>query len=329
MLKLPVGELIGNNLDLGTLEASDKDSLEFSSNSTDTAITNNFSLSATELTQLARTDGNLRSIKNLYLNYNQAIGALVVIAPCFRWNPGRIPSITSAYFDPALMASASKQYYFYIQGNPDLMLDSAQMSLVAPGPVFAKNLDPSAAPTPLGTTIGPEYFCPSTSSPYHVYEYLYFVGAIPSGFWTLKENNQAKAIFDLGCAYEEDSAGYPKICIPSPRIAINSDSIVTGLDIKWYIYTENGYEQLTDMTVLQKILTGQVMLGFNNFTHGISEYDYPEVGTISKTAFTKSWAVGHTRPTGSYNLDELVIDYQMNGLAYRFNFSADTSLYGQ
>jgi hypothetical protein len=322
MLRLPIDKMSGDSLNLGNLNNSTHPE-EFAS---DTSLSQQFTLSAEDLLRIARNDESLRAIKNVYLNYNPADGSYIAMTPTFRWNAAYIPAITNTYYDPTLIASAVKMYYFGIT-DTNLAFDSSTVSLEAPGPVSLLLNLLDGTKENLGTSVGGNYFLfgPNKNS----CESPYFTDAIPAGYWTLKVSGQQVAVFDIGCAYQTDSMGLPKIFIPAPRLTIGSDSIVTAVDIKWYGYSHNGYEEISDPQLLASMIQGKVGVGLNNYTHSINDNTSYEIGPISIGSLSHSWAVGADHSASSFILEEVTIDYQMNGLFYRLNFKAREDLYGK
>jgi len=328
MLKLPINSMQGDSLNLGELSMDPNDSSVFKS---DTNVTQQFTLSSQSLLTLARSDEALRAVKNLYINYDtNAAGSGLLVASKFRWNPTTIPDIINQYYNPTDIGNATKQYAFGVQGiRGNVTMNASTLSLTAPAPIIAFEHDP-AQPETLSVIQAPYLLAPELNGIIE-YSFMYFLDTIPAGIWTIQEGSEVRAVFDMGSAYQEDAQGRPMLCIPSPRITVDGDSVVTAVDVQWMIYNGNGYDVISDGTILNKIIAGDVHVKLASYKAGANyeQNEYADAMSISISAFDKTWSTGSTPPENATNLDELAISYQMNGMNYLFNFKAKESLYAK
>ncbi len=317
-----------SSINLGTLETS--------SNSTDEAQTTqtteaaSFNLSPTVLLEMAKTDETLKGLKNLYANFNPTTGKYFFIDPVYLWDGWSQSTINNRYPEPTeLFAAGNHVYYFYLKTNsldydPQNVLDhNSTLTMTPPAPIDIANIDFSGIGESGVAVITDEAaYATYESSGVIMSEWLYFKGQVPSGKWVEKVGSKPICTFDLSATYSTDEAGRPKLYIPVVQVTTNESSIVTSIDIKWYVNTGSGFEPVTDLTTLAASLGGNMMLWLSSGPGAIDEYHYFNGLTTKVDTFSHNWTFPRT-VLGTPELSSITIDYNRNFVGYRFAWDSD------
>jgi hypothetical protein len=153
---------------------------------------------------------------------------------------------------------------------------------------------------------------------YIVFQTGYCLGPIPAGWWTLKRSGTAMFNFDMGSAYSVDNVGKPKLIVPSLKLTMNADSVVTGIDVEWWGYDNGGYSQITDLALVDKSFPSGLMIWFQPKIIGSTadEYIHGFLPSHGSAIPTGSWSL--TQGTSPTRLGRFSISGIANGVDYAF-----------
>ncbi|MBI5778946.1 MAG: hypothetical protein HZA49_05765 [Planctomycetes bacterium] len=298
MLLAPVSSATASSLDLGTIEQSITDS--------DVALTENtvtttaFSLSQSQLLDLAKNDDLLKIVKNLYFNYQG--GVYWNLRPDYNWS-GDYSAISGTGFPNPSTFTFSGGYNFQLDSNfmgitvqqfigPPTGTPKALLELYPPASVEAKDsgfiYDTSTPISNLNNTTGG----PTVGGEWEAWANDFFAGerygnisystgsltgTIPVGFWKFGVTNTgtstllSSAEFDVAVA-SPISGTVIKGFVPSIKVNVDGSKRITSVDVKWYAWDGAAYVEVTDTSAL-KSLVGSFDFMFDNTTGGTRRYE--------------------------------------------------------
>jgi hypothetical protein len=343
LLQVPASTSTITSLELGTITASGDTA------QSDTPIDeSDFSLTSTQLLNLAKNDDAFKSVKNFVINYNNATGVFYTLRPDFRWK-GNYASINGAFQNPS----------GYTYSNYSSQLDSNTTTIniykiCGYGPqVIVKLAPPSDVTTsgPSVRTFNPAnpmssanvkcytaddgfieaYQDPGNSDFFATNRYgdvsqsyaAPLTGTIPGGDWLYYEGDQLKGQFDVAVASPLRVDGTIKGFVPSAKINIDEDGKITSVDIKWYYWDDSTsqYVELADASVLRYLIgTGGVY--FDNHTGGTRRYESFNIDPAAQTSVTPSqydWYYG-TAGLPNQQLEGFGIFYSSGGIGFMIEF---------
>lgn len=257
--------------------------------SANTVTGTQFSMSAAQLTTLAKTDDVFRNAKNIINNYDLTSKVWYQLRPDFFWK-GDYAGIQDA--DVAPTTYAYNGYNFQFDSNSiELTMDDICGTDINGNPTTKKTVE--LYPSGTVTTLDGLRTYPSTTSfsndliscgtktenglpvrygsdsdfsatGYNPISYTFAMGNlggdIPPGYWDYKVNGTTKASFDVAVSKPFNSSGL--INVPVPVLKVNTTigtlgaGLITSVDVTWYILNDagNGYVLLTDRTILKHLI---------------------------------------------------------------------------
>ncbi len=297
-LLAPVSSATASSLDIGTINQSATDtSLALTEN---TLTTTAFSLSQSQLLDLAKNDDLLKIVKNLYFNYQG--GIYWNLRPDYNWS-GDYSTISGTGFPNPSTFTFSGGYSFQLDSNftgitiqqfigPPTGTPKALLELYPPASVEAKDsgfiYNVSTPISNLNNTTGG----PTAGGEWEAWANDFFAGerygnisysigsltgTIPSGFWKFGVTNTGTATllssaeFDVAVA-SPISGTTIKGFVPSIKLNVDGSKIITSVDIKWYYWNGSSYSEVTDTSAL-KSLVGSFDFMIDNTTGGIRRYE--------------------------------------------------------
>lgn len=320
-INLPIANLVGESLDLGTIGADSSGNLA-AATSADSA---NFSLESDTLKSLAATDDPLRRVRNIYMNTDPETGVFFNQKAIFMFQ-GRLQAVLGATAPEIIwkdtgVTTWNTRYSGYIlsftTNHPSLTVDSVCGS--TPGVLKLKvpngetpiahesdiNTTYSELTTAGATANGADQ-CESNSGAalYYKVESMMnngvstsmsnfnwggsvgFVDRIPNGYWDITFDDEVLARFDLAAAYPMDDAASPVrpiVYVPGLKIAIDSGTrAFVSAEFKWYRW-DRGSGSFVEQTDYTAM-----QLAAKDFTFGFTDY------TTAGASWNGQWEKGQT-----------------------------------
>jgi hypothetical protein len=287
LLNFPATDSSLSTMPLGTVSraSSNGDAL------TSTVVgTTDFSLSASQLVTLSKTDKLFRNAMNIVNNYGTFGNSATVwyqLRPDFHWD-GSLSSLVTT----TALNSAPSLTYSGMNFQLDTNSTSVAMSTICTTTGHVALHPPlSAGVITMGTktfdyanpiknsascqdwnggpakeTVNSDLYACNGYLPDMTYSVqAYFTdGTMPAGFWEWKENGIVKAAFDIGSINPPITpTGQLKGYIPTYKINVGVNNKITSVDIAWFYYDGVTYTQLlsADLNVLKHFI-GQIEAKF-------------------------------------------------------------------
>ena len=348
-LLAPVSSATASSLDIGTVSQSITDStLALTENALTTTA---FSLSQSQLLDLAKNDDLLKIVKNLYFNYNN--GVYWNLRPDYNWS-GDYSAISGTGFPDPATYIFSGGYAFQLDGNftgvtvqqligPPTGTPKALLELYPPSAVESKNngfIYNTSIPISNATvrndtaqitaggyweTSGSEFFANNAYGNIS-YSFSSFTGTIPTGFWTMGITSTPSTLltsaeFDVAVA-SPISGTVIKGFVPSIRVNVDGSKRITSVDVKWYSWNGSSYQEVTDSKALES-LAGSFDLGFDNTTASVRRYESNSYNaSISNVVPELEWYYGNFGDIGgapeSKRAESILVFYSCGGIGYFF-----------
>ena len=342
LLQVPASTSTISSLDLGTITASGD------TGQSETPIDeSDFSLTSTQLLNLAKNDDAFKSVKNFVINYNNETGVFYTLRPDFRWR-GTYASINGAFQNPS--GYTYSNYAFQLDSNTTTINIDKICGTNGQTQVIVKLAPPSDVTTSDARTFNPGnpmssanvkwktatdgfievYQDPGNSDFFATNRYgdvsqsyaAPLTGTIPGGNWLYYEGDQLRGQFDVAVASPLRVDNTIKGFVPSARINIDGDGKITSVDIKWYYWDDSTteYVELTDITVLRYLIgTGGVY--FDNSSSGTRTYETVNFDPAAQTFVAPSgtWYYGTAGPANQ-QLEGFGIFYSSGGIGFFIEF---------
>lgn len=282
LLNFPATDSTLTTMSLGTV---DRSSLNGDGLTSRTVGTMDFSLSAAQIAEMAKTDKFFRNAMNIVNNYEQfgnGAGKWYQLRPDFHWS-GNIASLATT----TALSSAPSLTYTGMNFQLDQNTDSVSMTSICTITGIVALHPPAAAGTitmglnsysyanPIknsGNGCMPWNGGPAVQTDYNGiyasngYDHISFSvidsftsGTIPPGFWEWKENGVVKAAFDIANINPPITAtGQLKGFIPAYKINKDINKKITSVDVAWFFYDGGVYTPLAsaDLKVLKHFVSG-------------------------------------------------------------------------
>jgi hypothetical protein len=344
LLQVPASTSTITSLDLGTITASGD------TGQSDAPIDEaDFSLTSTQLLNLAKNDDAFKSVKNFVINYDNATNVYYTLRPDFRWN-GSYASINGAFQNPSgyIYSNYSSQLdsntttinidkICGTNGQTQVIVELAPPSDVTTSDFFVRTFNPGNPMSSAGVKCKTAtdgfievYQDPGNSDFFATNRYggvsqswaAPLSGTIPGGNWLYYEGEQQKGQFDLAVASPLRLDNTIKGFVPSAKINTDEDGSgrIMSVDIKWYTWDGFQYVELTDITVLRYLIgTGDVF--FDNYTGDMRTYESIHFDPAVDTSVTPSgtWYYGTAGPENQ-QLKGFGVFYSSGGIGFFFNF---------
>lgn len=262
LIMMPAQRATGD-IKMGDLEKSGDEAV--SDNSLAENVTN-FSLNIAQLREIARMDNVLKTIKNIYVNYDKQTGKFYSQLLAYRWNVA--PENAKNKFCGASAFSLGGYYPSINSRNEnDINYDAVKnksitLTLVPPVPVTSDNGNTYGSFSSSGVlteVIRTNDRILSTNEPPFalilnnngwIQVGVGLVENIVDGWWSLQKDTMEIAAFDFGMASPIDASGHPIVYVPSLNVTVGADDTIQQVDIKWYQYdaTAGDYIEVIDFT---------------------------------------------------------------------------------
>jgi hypothetical protein len=126
--------------------------------------------------------------------------------------------------------------------------------------------------------------------------------------------------FDMGSAYSVDNTGKPKMIVPSMKLRVGADSVVTGVDVEWWGYDNGGYSKITDLSLVDNFFQSGLMIWLQPKIMGSvsDEYIYGFKPSQGSAVPVGSWSIAQgTLPSrlGMFSISGIA-----NGVDYAFQW---------
>jgi hypothetical protein len=339
LIKMPIADA-KSDIDLGELTMN---SNEAQSSNTISDNAADFNLSLSQLKEMARTDNVLKTIKNLYANYDMSTGVYCTMNIVYQWFSLDPSQISNKFADPAAdnyitMGNLCYILNFNINDPANVIYNNIAatndtLDLFPPATVYGISYygyNPADTNAWIRSTNNPGQFASSkVSLNDNNYAYFYlnadqspitcnysYFGWLPvPGFWYLKKNqSQVLATYDMAAGSPPDSNGHPYVYIPAVRLNVNPDKSISSIDIKWYYYGAGGYQEVTDFTDFNNAVAN-ISVGLDRYVMG---YRYGEYGKFTNNSYTpqSAWDFFGSSVTNRI-LDAVSINYNMYGSGFR------------
>jgi len=344
LIKLPVNEASGDEIDLGTLDTDDPNGDEVKSSNTDDQNADQFSFTVDQLKKIAKTDDMLKFVKNLYINYNETSGEYYTVLPGFTFRDSQAELIKDDFPDPGDIAGG---LYFTTLGSIQFKTNSSAfveindndvISLTPPGPVRMEDYNDSTNYEEYnnGEEIPTnEHSAPALEDGVFQVTFSYFSvqDGYPAGIWKLNKNGEEYAYFDISSTYpveEVDNIRFPKIYVPVLKVNLENN-IIKSIQIKWYVYDETQNPPYSEVLGDDPAIQNSIL---NNDGEGITITIWSNKDSDKSDEYIRLLGPEDTVvfPTGEWNYNweweaqdpnaarGISIGYIMNGMSYTFNW---------
>ena len=346
LLQVPASTSTITSLDLGTITASGDTA------QSETPIDeSDFSLTSTQLLNLAKNDDAFKSVKNFVINYDNVTGVYYTLRPDFRWK-GSYANLNGPFQDPSgyIYSNYSSQLdsntttinidkICGTNGQTQVIVELAPPSDVTTSGPSVRTFNPGNPMSSAGVkcktaTDGKieAYQDPGNSDFFATNRYggvsqsyaAPLTGAIPGGDWLYYEGEQQKGQFDLAVASPLRVDNTIKGFIPSARINVDPPTgRITSVDIQWYYWDDSTsqYVVFTDISVLRYLIgTGGVY--FDNSSSGTRTYETVNFDPALQTSVTPTqytWYYGTAGPANE-QLEGFGIFYSSGGIGSFIEF---------
>jgi hypothetical protein len=282
MIKFPMARLKKDSLNMGKLTQKGNEAVADTNVNYDTTT---FSLTLTQLREMAKTGRTLKMIKNSYGNYNSDKSKSIDIRPTYTLGVLHLEDALNkevgpeTYFDTAKFTLGLQLFSQDVQTfNYDQLINrTSTIDLYPPGQAYLQNFiagksyvapinqcystDSSINPMIVVDTLGhtartmPYFRAPSAGDDHFSIMFVSLKGVSPSGTWVLKKDKTTiLSQFDLGLGCPVDTTtGKPIIYVPSVNVTVNADTTIQQIQVKWYYWdnTVKQYVQATDQSLIK------------------------------------------------------------------------------
>jgi len=318
LINIPIPEA-NSDIELGEINQNGDDAL---SENTIDDVAEDFSLSAEELKEMAKTDDLFKLIKNVYMNFNEETGISYGTETQFIWED-LLNNLKNAYANP--LNYWYKSYRIIITTNdmeifqlPELANRQYLASLYPPSEIHHIFSDKVSDPeNPISNDevdgilyLGDNMACGDDDfwafgDENSIGFYLPRIGVdneqVAAGDWILKKEfpddptqNIEVARFDFAPASPLYDDKNPRAYMPSPRIVVDQNNVIQRVDLKWYLFdtSNDEFKEITNLIILNKMLRK---------TPRITMHDYRDRGPDGVTWTQES----HSSYTGVSEFDHV------------------------
>lgn len=273
LLNLPATDAGISMLDLGTLSG-------LGMNAVSSSIVNgaDFNLTSDQLTAMAKTSDIFHNAMNIVNNYNGVTGIWREMRPNFYWEGSFAELVAAGGSDPnsfSFSGTGNHGISFQLDTNDT----SITMADICNGSAIVEFAGVSNTISSAGASCGPVVTdgCASgcteatgnlffASDAYGdvpgqtiSYGMQYYFSSMPTGAWQWKINGSTVGEFDVAVVSPPVTAGgKPKGFVPSFKLTVDGNKVITAIDVRWYYYDEGigGYVLLapSDLVVLKHFL---------------------------------------------------------------------------
>lgn len=300
LIGLPISVVESEAIDLGEVSLGDDEDAVAEEAVDDT----HFALNASQLLALAKTDNVFRNAKNIVANFHvddAGEETWYAIRADFSWQDTTLLN-DSEFSHPADLERESSE--FQMDTNSETLtiqqicgegVDKVLVGLFPPGegPELT-NSDEGPCEVENGVTNYISEYLFAGSNPEHTDKTLSYVfktdsvGDLDAGYWEWREDDEVKAVFDLGIASPVTAEGEPAGFVPSIKLDWTEDGILAAVLFQWYYHDGTGYvlvEDESELSMLRHVLE-KVEVGFYEMGHGTDtaekiDFDPAEQFTIA------------------------------------------------
>ncbi len=269
---IPMGRAI-KEINAGNLTVSADETI--SSNSL-TSLADNFEYDSTELLARASLDSSIKGAKNDLINHDSSSGVFYDSMLDFKFSD--ISYINNTFSD----VSKYKNFFsgwstsiitnkftgsdFTQLCNGDINLEFQPPSEIISSETGEKYTSTSPITNATMNINSEECSDKNLAFVINIEEYLEqemirikaqtFKNNTPSGYWKLNSNKNELAIFDFNLGSIFDKDGNFQVLIPSVKFHIDSNFMVSKIDIKWYRYLKGSatFQEVTDESTITEFI---------------------------------------------------------------------------
>jgi len=300
LIMLPGGNLIGN-VDMGVLDQSGDEAFQNGSLEGNQV---SFNLNIGDLREIAKLDNMLKTIKNIYINYNKTTGSFFSASFAYWW--GVVPgTIKNQFSDPNNYVYDGYQPTFNAFSK-ELSFDGIYnhtyiVSIIPPENMIDVDLNTYSSFSSAGVW---EFLkneasgrnAGSNAKPFFILEELsrgaldissggaHFTN-IPSGFWTIKKDDVPISYFDLSIAkpFIDSNNNIPIVYLPVLKVVVDVNNYVQAFYIKWVQYdvSSSTFVEIKDLSLLANY-TEAVSMSYDD----ANDSNYSEIVDFQKKTET-------------------------------------------
>lgn len=320
-----------SNIDLGTVTGSGDQAVG------ELELTDGiFDLGLDTLKHMASSSNAIKILKNNWMNSSKT-GPSVDVTPFYMWSNTKVGA-KAAYSDPAANAYGGMGMYLGVRNSPftfdQLCGGTVSVTLTPPADIVTTNYGTINAANPFNNAglgaIGVESTrsnCNGSATGFYGAgepggtELMINWGTggsmttAPEGLWEMAYDGTSLAHFELASSSPVDSAGKPKVFIPSVQVSVDANNNISRIDVKMYLFDGTAYVELTDPQAFRQVVTG-LNVELTNY-NGNSRTD--ERVTISDKLEGNVFYALSADYANTYDFDSstIAIYYEMFGGSYR------------
>lgn len=341
LLAVPTSSASVSELDLGTVSLSGDLAL-----SGTTADTTQFSMTASELLNLAKNDDLMKNVKNLVLNYDSGTGIYYQLRADFVFD-GDYASLENAFSAASLYQY--QNYAFQLDSNQtavtmdEVCVGVSQVSLqlyppagetiVTTDPLISYDASNPMSNSGATCTVAGDGFIEAwtpTGDFYATNRYgdvsfnfgMGMIGVIPAGYWQYKVDGAITGEFDVAVATPVTASD--QISSFAPVLRVNTDLVtgmITSIDIKWFYLDGVSYVELTDISALEH-LVGSADIYLDNWSSGPRRYMSYNIDPSTQTSITpaETWYFGTDGPADE-QVEGFGVFFDSGGVGHHLQYS--------
>lgn len=336
MILMPVSHAV-SDIRLGTLEISGDEGVQTDSMSENLT---SFSLNINDLREIALNDNLLKTLKNIYVNYDSSTGTFYSPLMVFWWDVDA-KTAKNSYSNPANYTFSGYQPSFNSRNDTSFPYDGVKnhsfvVKIVPPESVTDTTNQPFSFFSNESTLTeenrgNGNWYVGSNNPPFgfsiNAKGWIQMSASgcrfknIVDGWWSIQKDAIEKAAFDLAvCSPINSTTNKPYVYLPSLKINVDASDNVTSFEIKWYIYnaTSSSYEEVTDISGFANLMEWVGMNFNDNQSPGNNEIcDFDSVTTT--TVYPgKVWKFTGSS-SGAYDISSIIIGYRIYGVDFDIN----------
>lgn len=343
LILMPLTGALGD-IDLGTLEGSGDEAV---SDDSMTLNEENFSLGLDELREIAKNDHLLKTIGNLYVNFNAETGASASVLMGFNWR--HTGTGNNVFTDPQDYFYEGLWSIFEIDSLVGIDFDGVvtqtkHLSIIPPTPVYHQNHDGTGEwftifentgnMTVDDASVGDgTLWANSDDNPFTIglttetgdVRVAYagnLSSAIPPGWWVVEQDLVEMAAFDIGIAMPfVTETMIPTVYMPSVKVETDADNTIQRFVWKWlrYNFSTGQYEELTDIGHLATEMEW-VGIYMDAVADGRAEILDIDSVTMTEIIPTNFWKGFGDTSAADFILYDITIGYRIWGVDFSVRF---------
>jgi hypothetical protein len=352
LLNLPATDAAILSLPLGTLSLSGSNDDAISSGTVTAA---DFSMTADQLTAMAKSDDLFRNAMNIVNNYGNAyLGNgptdWYMMRPDFFWLDSGA-TLTTGYSNPLNMAYQGMNFQIDTNTTNVTMTSicgtAGVVKLYPPSvvslsgtlydhttPIANSGLNCATLNGTAKETLSSSLYATNAYGGKISYSVLgsIITNPVPPGYWEWRENDVPKAAFEVGNVNPPVTAtGKPMGFVPSFLLHVDGTNKILSVDIKWWYWNGSSYVEVIDKSVLKHFINSAEVkfdVGMGTPDRKTCEmYVDPTTTTnVAPSSFagtgncSSDWYYGSTDPAKAGTNTGVKGFYETGGFGYFFDF---------